>query len=120
MAQRFSRPTDFVRKRKRDPTVSIVPGTFTDILTRELFLNSFYQRPIGTSKTEPLVAQYDGPAPVLTGMRGPSSSVICLLTREIRRSAMSRPPPALCNGLRMKRLHVRGAASREISSIKDY
>ena len=61
MAQRFSRPTDFVRKRKRDPTVSIVPGTFTDILTREVFLNSFYH-PIGASKTEPLVAQYDGPA----------------------------------------------------------
>ena len=119
MAQRFSRPTDFVRKRKRDPTVSIVPGTFTDILTREVFLNSFYH-PIGASKTEPLVAQYDGPGPVLTGMRRPSSSVICLPTRESRCSAMSRPPPALCNGLRMKRLHVRGAASREISSTKDY
>ena len=88
MAQRFSRPTDFVRKRKRDPTVSIVPGTFTDILTRDL-LNSFCQRPIGTSKTEPLVAQYDGPGPVLTGMRGPSSSVICLLSQDLR-SAMSR------------------------------
>ena len=57
----FHGRTILLRKRKRDPTVSIVPGTSTDILTREVLLNSFFH-PIGASKTEPLVAQYDGPA----------------------------------------------------------
>ena len=61
----FHGRTILLRKRKRDPIGSIDPGTFTDTMIRELFLNSLYQRPIGASKTEPLVAQYDGPAPVM-------------------------------------------------------
>ena len=96
----FHGRTILLRKRKRDPIGSIDPGTFTDTMIRELFLNSLYQRPIGASKTEPLVAQYDGPAPVMCDWdEGPSSSVICstfprnptLCDVEATTCAMQRP-----------------------------
>ena len=89
-------------------------------MIRELFLNSLYQRPIGASKTEPLVTQYDGPAPVMCDW-DERALLFCDMSTFPRPTLCDvEVTPALCNGLRMKRLHDRGAATREIASIKDH